>query len=715
MAMVTLAGAAMAGASGMSAAGQAAAGQTAAFGPRNPFYAESTLPYHAPPFDRIKDADYQPALEAGMAAQIKEVDAIANNPAAPTFENTLVALEKSGRLYARAAETFDGVLQANSNPALEKVDEIESPRRAAHDDAIYLNEKLFARVSAIHKQIDSLGLDAESRRLVEVYYIHFVHQGANLSAEDKATLKKLNEEESTLENSFRTKLLAATKAAAFTTTDKTALKGLTDAQLEAAVEAAKGRKVEGYVLPLQNTTQQPILVSLEDRATRQAVFENSWNRAERGGVNDTRETIVRLAQLRAQKAKLLGYANFAAWNLEDQMAKTPEAAVKFMDALVPASTANAVAEGKQIQAVIDAQKGGFQLQPWDWDFYSEQVRKAKYDIDEAQVRPYFELNNVLQNGVFYAANQMYGLTFKERKDIPVYNPDVRVFEVFEASGKPLALFYCDYFKRDNKGGGAWMSNFVDQSKLLGTLPVIYNVANFAKPAAGEPALISFTDVTTMFHEFGHGLHGIFSNVEYPLLSGTSVPRDFVEFPSQFNEHWASYPAVFDHFAKHYKSGAPMPAELAAKLRRAEKFNQGYELTELLAAAELDMQWHTIAATDAVTDADAFEKAALERKKIALATVPPRYRSSYFAHIWSTGYAAGYYAYLWSEMLDDNAYQWFENNGGLTRANGDRFRSMVLSKGYTEDLGKMYSAWLGGEPTAGPMLKQRGLVEDGAGK
>jgi peptidyl-dipeptidase Dcp len=715
MAMVTLAGAAMAGASGMSAAGQAAAGQTAAFGPRNPFYAESTLPYHAPPFDRIKDADYQPALEAGMAAQIKEVDAIANNPAAPTFENTLVALEKSGRLYARAAETFDGVLQANSNPALEKVDEIESPRRAAHDDAIYLNEKLFARVSAIHKQIDSLGLDAESRRLVEVYYIHFVHQGANLSAEDKATLKKLNEEESTLENSFRTKLLAATKAAAFTTTDKTALKGLTDAQLEAAVEAAKGRKVEGYVLPLQNTTQQPILVSLEDRATRQAVFEDSWNRAERGGVNDTRETIVRLAQLRAQKAKLLGYANFAAWNLEDQMAKTPEAAVKFMDALVPASTANAVAEGKQIQAVIDAQKGGFQLQPWDWDFYSEQVRKAKYDIDEAQVRPYFELNNVLQNGVFYAANQMYGLTFKERKDIPVYNPDVRVFEVFEASGKPLALFYCDYFKRDNKGGGAWMSNFVDQSKLLGTLPVIYNVANFAKPAAGEPALISFTDVTTMFHEFGHGLHGIFSNVEYPLLSGTSVPRDFVEFPSQFNEHWASYPAVFDHFAKHYKSGAPMPAELAAKLRRAEKFNQGYELTELLAAAELDMQWHTIAATDAVTDADAFEKAALERKKIALATVPPRYRSSYFAHIWSTGYAAGYYAYLWSEMLDDNAYQWFENNGGLTRANGDRFRSMVLSKGYTEDLGKMYSAWLGGEPTAGPMLKQRGLVEDGAGK
>ena len=715
MGVAAMAGAAMVGAGGMSAGGQAAAGQVAAFGPQNPFYAESTLPYHAPPFDRIKDADYQPALEAGMAAQIKEVDAIGNNPAAPTFENTLVALEKSGRLYTRVAEVFDGVLQANSNPALEKVDEIESPKRAAHDDAIYLNEKLFQRVSAIHKQIDSLGLDAESRRLVDVYCKHFVHQGANLSAADKEKLKKLNEEGSTLENGFRTKLLAATKAAAYSTTGKSALKGLTDAQLEAAVEAAKERKVEGYVLPLQNTTQQPVLVSLEDRATRQAVFEDSWNRAERGGANDSRETIVRLAQLRAQKAKLLGYANFAAWNLEDQMAKTPEAAVNFMDELVPASTANAVAEGKEIQAVIDSQKGGFQLQPWDWDFYSEQVRKAKYDIDEAQVRPYFELNNVLQNGVFYAANQMYGLTFKERKDIPVYNPDVRVFEVFEASGKPLALFYCDYFKRDNKSGGAWMSNFVDQSKLMGTLPVIYNVANFAKPAAGEPALIGFSDVTTMFHEFGHGLHGMFSNVEYPLLSGTNVPRDFVEFPSQFNEHWASYPAVFDHFAKHYKTGAAMPPELAMKLRKAEKFNQGYMLTELLAAAELDMQWHTIVATDSVTDSDAFEKAALERKKIALATVPPRYRSSYFAHIWGGGYAAGYYAYLWSEMLDDNAYQWFENNGGLTRANGDRFRSMVLSKGYTEDLGKMYSAWLGGEPTAGPMLKQRGLVEDGAGK
>jgi peptidyl-dipeptidase Dcp len=710
----------LAGAVGLESGGAAAGGQTAVFGPDNPFYAASTLPYQAPPFDRIKDTDYQPALEAGIAEHLKEVEAIANNPAPATFENTLVALEKSGQLFNRVGFVLGGVAQANSNPTLEKVQEIEAPKLAAHDDAIFLNEKLFQRIATLYKQIDSLGLDAESRRLLDFYYKKFVHQGANLSPADKAKLRKLNEEESTLQNDFRSKLLAATKEAAYSTKDKAALKGLSDAEIEAAAEAAKERKVEGYVLQMQNTTQQPILSSLEVRATRQAVFEDSWNRSERGGANDTRETVLKLAKLRAEKGKLLGYPTYAAWNLEDQMAKTPEAAVKFMDALVPASTARAVAEGKDIQAVIDsqaagaAQKGGFQLQPWDWEFYSEQVRKAKYDIDDDQVKPYFETNNVLENGVFYAATQLYGITFKERKDIPVYNPDVRVFEVFNGDGKPLALWYCDYFKRDNKAGGAWMDVFVGQSKLLGTLPVVYNVANFPKPAPGQPALISFTDVTTMFHEFGHALHGMFANTEYPVLSGTAVPRDFVEFPSQFNEHWATYPSVFTHFAKHYKTGEPMPAELAAKVKKAEKFNQGYIVTELIAAAELDMQWHTLSPTvaAAVQSTDAFEKAALERKHLALATVPPRYRSTYFQHIWSGGYSAGYYAYLWSEMLDDDAYQWFEENGGLTRANGDRFRKMVLSRGNTEDLGKLYSAWRGSEPSTGAMLKDRGLVEDG---
>jgi peptidyl-dipeptidase Dcp len=690
----------------LSADGQGVTG----FGPSNPFYAASTLPYQAPPFDKIKDSDYQPALEAGMAEQRRQMQAIADNPAAPTFENTIVAMEKTGRLFDRVMMVFNGVTGANMNPVLQAVQDAEAPKLAAHQDAIFLDAKLFARVKAVYEERERLKLDPESRRLLEIDYQRFVHAGANLSDADKTRLKKLNEEESTLSNTFITKLLAATKEGAFRTSDRAALKGMPEAQIAAAAEAAKSRKVDGYVLPLQNTTQQPVLASLADRGTRQAVFEDSWDRAERGGANDTRETIARLAQLRAEKGRLLGFPNYAAWALQDQMAKTPEAALKFMDALVPGATARARREGADIQTLIDAQKGGFALEPWDWEFYQEQVRKAKYDLDESQVKPYFELHNVLENGVFYAAHELYGITFKERRDLPVYQPDVRVFEVFDTNGKTLALFYQDPFKRDNKNGGAWMDEFVGQSKLLGTIPVIYNVTNFTKPAPGEPALISFDDVTTMFHEFGHALHGIFADTEYPSLSGTSVPRDFVEFPSQFNEHWATYPTVFAHYAKHYRTNAPMPAELADKLKRTATFNQGYRLTELLAAAELDMQWHTIAPGGPLLDPDAFEKAALEKTKLALKEVPPRYRSSYFAHIWNTGYAAGYYAYLWSESLDDNAYQWFEQHGGLTRANGDRFRNMVLSRGNTEDLDAMYKAWLGKEPEAGPMLKYRGLAD-----
>jgi peptidyl-dipeptidase Dcp len=685
------------------------------FGPNSPFYGASTLPFQAPPFDKINDGDYQPAIEAGMAEQRQEIRAIADNPAPPTFENTFVAMEKTGQLFNRVMAAFNGVTGANLNPELQKVQDFEAPRLAAHQDAIFLDSKLFQRVAAIYKQRESMKLDPEGLRLVEFYYKKFVHSGANLSDSNKAELKKLNEEESTLTNAFTTKLLAATKDAAYVTQEKDALAGLSEAQVAAAALSAKDRKLEGYVLPLQNTTQQPDLDSLSRRSTRQTLFENSWNRAERGGANDTRDTVARLAQLRSQKAKLLGFPNYAAWKLEDQMAKTPEAALKFMDALVPGATARAEGEAKDIQAVIDSQSGdaqktGFKLEPWDWDFYSEQVRKAKYDMDEAQIKPYFELSNVLENGVFYAAGQLYGLTFKERKDIPVYNPDVRVFEVFDANGQPLALFYGDYFKRDNKNGGAWMSNFVDQSKLLGTLPVVYNVCNFSKPAPGEPALLSFTDVTTMFHEFGHALHGMFADTEYPVLSGTAVARDFVEFPSQFNEHWASYPAVFSNYAKHYKTGAPMPEELAAKIRKAQTFNQGYALTEVLAAAELDMQWHTLPAGTLLQKPDGFETAALKKTHLALSAVPPRYRSTYFAHIWGGDYGAGYYAYLWAEMLDDDAFQWFEDHGGLTRANGDRFRQMVISRGNTEDLAAMYKTWLGAEPSIQPMLKYRGLAE-----
>jgi len=684
----------------------------AKFGPSNPFYAESTLPFHAPPFDKINDEDYQPAIEAGMAEQLSEINKIADNPAAPTFENTLAAMEKTGQLFQRAIAAFGAVTGANTNPVLQKVQADEAPKLAAHADAIYLNAKLFARVAAVYKQRESLKLDPESLRLLEVAYDNFVRAGANLSDADKTELKKLNEEISTLSNDFSTKLLAATKDGAYFTADKSALDGLSDAQLAAAAQAAQGRKKEGHLLPLQNTTQQPDLALLRVRGTREALFEKSWNRAERGDANDTREIISRMAQLRARRAQLLGYPNHAAWKLGDQMAKTPEAALKFMDALVPGATAKAAREAKDIQDVIDTEKGGFTLQPWDWNFYSEQVRKAKYDLNEAEVKPYFELNHVLENGVFYAAHQLYGITFKERKDIPVYQADVRVFEVSDADGKPLALFYCDYFKRDNKNGGAWMDSFVNQSKLMGLLPVVFNVANLPKPAPGEPALISFIDVTTMFHEFGHALHGMFANTEYPSLSGTATARDFVEFPSQFNEHWALYPAVFNNYAKHYKTGAPMPAELAAKIKKAATFNQGYMLTELVAGAELDMQWHTLPASATLQKPDAFEKQALEKTHLLLKAVPPRYRSTYFSHIWGGDYSAGYYAYLWAEMLDDHAYQWFEEHGGLTRANGDRFRQMVLSRGNTEDLAKMYAGWRGKEPSVEPMLKDRGLQESG---
>ncbi len=682
---------------------------SAEFGPDNPFFAPSTLPFQAPPFDKIKDSDYQPAIEAGMAEELKEMQAIANNPAPPTFENTIVAMEKSGQLSQRVQSAFFSVSAANTNDELQKVRSIEAPKLAAHRDAIYLDAKLFQRVTAVYKQRASLKLDPESLRLVEYIYDEFVHAGANLSEADKTALKKLNEEVATLTNTFATKLLAATKDGAFVTTDKAALAGLSDAQISASAEAAKGRKVEGYVLPLQNTTQQPYLVSLSNRTTRQGLFENSWNRAEKGDANDTRDTIARIAQLRAQKGRLLGFPSFAAWKIEDQMAKTPEAALKFMNALVPAATARAATEAQDIQNVIDAQNGGFKVQPWDWDFYAEQVRKAKYDLDEEQVKPYFELDNVLQNGVFYAANQLYGLTFKERKDLPVYAPTVRVFEVFNADGSSLALFYCDYFKRDNKQGGAWMNSLVTQSKLMGTKPVVSNVANFSMPAAGEPALITSDDVRTMFHEFGHALHGMFANTEFPSLSGTATARDFVEFPSQFNEHWATYPAVFQHYAKHYKTGAPMPAELLEKIKKSATFNKGYDVTELLAAAELDMKWHTLPADAPIQKPDEFETQALEQTHLLISYVPPRYRSSYFSHIWGSGYAAGYYAYLWTQMLDDDAYQWFEDHGGLTRANGDRFRQMVLSRGNTEDLEKMYVAWRGAQPSIEPMLKYRGLA------
>jgi peptidyl-dipeptidase Dcp len=677
----------------------------------NPFYATSTLPFQAPPFDKITEADYQPAIEAGMDQHLAEIRKIANNPQPATFENTFVAMEKSGALLRRVMMAFDGVTGANTSDALQKVQETEAPKLAAHMDAIYLNPKLFQRVKRVYDQRESLKLDPESARLVDVVYRKFVHNGAQLSDAAKTQLKALNKEESTLSTQFTNKLLAATKKGALVVDGKAQLAGFSDAELAAAAQDASGRHLDGkWLVPLQNTTQQPALKDLDDRATRHALFDASWTRAEKGDANDTRKIIERIAQIRAKQAKLLGFKNYAAWKLEDQMAKTPATAITFMDNLVPAATGRAEREAKDIQGVIDQQHGGFQVAAWDWQHYAEQVRKAKFDLNENQIKPYFELDNVLQNGVFYAANQLYGFTFKERHDIPVYQPDVRVFEVFDKDGSSLALFYCDYFKRDNKNGGAWMSNFVDQSKLLGTKPVIYNVANFTKPAPGQPALLTFDDVTTMFHEFGHALHGMMAAEEYPTLSGTATARDFVEFPSQFNEHWATDPKIFAHYAKHYKTGEPMPQALVDKIKQARNFNKGYDMTELVAAALLDMSWHTLSADAPLQDVDAFEANALKTNKIDLSYVPPRYRSSYFQHIWGNGYAAGYYAYLWTEMLSDDAFEWFKEHGGLTRANGDRFRAMVLSRGNSEDLATMYKNWRGKEPSVESMLIDRGLKD-----
>ncbi|MFL6689305.1 MAG: peptidyl-dipeptidase Dcp [Alphaproteobacteria bacterium] len=678
----------------------------------NPFAHPSTLPLQAPPFDKIKDTDYQPGIEEGMKEQLAEIDKIANNAAPPNFENTIVEMEKSGQMLNRATATFFNIVGADTNPTLDKVQTAVAPKLAAHQDAIFLNPKLFARVKAVYDQRDNLKLDPESKQLLKVYYNQFIHAGANLSDKDKARLREINKEDATLSTSFQQKLLAGTKAGALVIDNKADLAGLSDQEIAAAADAAKARKVPGkWVIPLQNTTQQPLLVSLKNRDLRQKLFEHSWTRTEKSDATDTRATIERLAQIRAEKAKLLGYPNYAAYVLYDQMAKTPEAVQKFIAQLTSATRAKAADEAKQIQGAINADGQHFQLKPWDWEMYSEKVRKAKYDLDQNQLKPYFELNKVLHDGVFYAAGKLYGITFKERHDLPVYQPDVRVFEVTDKDGSTLGLMYFDYFKRDSKQGGAWMSNFVGQSTLLNQRPVIYNVANFTKPAPGQPALLSFDDVTTMFHEFGHALHGLFANTKYPTLSGANTARDWVEFPSQFNEHWALYPDVLKHFAVHYKTGKTIPQALVDKIKKSQTWNQGYELGELLAASQLDLQWHSLPASAPKQDVDKFETQALKNTHTDFPNVPPRYRSSYFLHIWANGYAAGYYAYQWTVMLDDDAYAWFENNGGLTRENGQRFRDMILSKGHTEDYDVMFKRFYGKEPDVGPMLKHRGLTPD----
>ena len=673
----------------------------------NPFFSESALPFHAPPFDKIKDSDYAPAIEAGMKNQLAEIEAIANSPEAPTFANTFEAMERSGALLTRVTKVFFNLTAANTSENLQKIKSDEAPKLAAHSDAIFLNAKLFARVKALYDQRDGLKLDPEARYLVERYYKTFVRAGALLSDADKETLRGLNQEEAKLKTKFDDDVLAETNDGAVIIDNQADLDGLSESDIAATAERAREMKLDGkWVLSLQNTTQQPAMTFLTNRSVRERLFKASVSRANRGGEHDTKSIVTRLAQLRAQKAKLLGYPDHATFTLDDQMAKTPGSAEKLLTGIVPAATARARAEAARMQKLIDAEKGGFQLGPADWEFYAERVRRAEYDLDESQVKQYFELEHVLQDGVFFAANKLYGITFKERKDLPVYHSDVRIFEVFDANGKSLALFYADYFQRSNKDGGAWQESFVDQSTLLGAQPVVINVCNFTKPSPGQPALLSFDDVTTIFHEFGHALHAMFSHIRYPLLG--SVPRDFVEFPSQINEHWALDPTVLANYAKHYQTGQRMPQSLVDKIKRSRTFNQGYDVTEYVAAALLDMAWHSLPANTPAQDANAFEAAALKRFQIDLPQVPPRYHTTYFSHIWDGGYSAGYYAYLWSEVLDHDAFYWFKEHGGLNRANGQRFRDLVLSRGGTQDVATTFRNFRGRDPVVEPLLIERGL-------
>ncbi|CAG2087683.1 peptidyl-dipeptidase Dcp [Xanthomonas arboricola] len=685
----------------------------------NPFFADSTLPLHYPQFDKITDSDFAPAFDAGMAEQLKEVDKIANQKAKPSFDNTLIALEKSGATLDRATTVFFNLVGADTNDARKKLQADYSAKFAAHRDAISLNGKLFARIQTLYDQRSQLGLDAQGVRLVEKYYSDFVRDGAKLSDADKTTLKAMNAELANLGTTFSQNVLAEVNAAAVVVDDVKQLDGLSEEQIAAAAEAAKARKLDGkYVIALLNTTGQPPLTQLKNRELRKKIYDASVSRGSHGGQYDNTALVSRIMKLRADKAKLLGFPTYAAYSLENQTAKTPEAVNAMLGKLAPAAVANAKREAADLQAMIDkeqkaARKPSFKLEAWDWAYYSEKVRQAKYNFDESQLKPYFELKNVLENGVFYAANQEYGLTFKQRTDLPTYRDDITVYDVFDADGKQLAIFIADMYARESKRGGAWMNSYVSQSALTGFKPVVANHLNIPKPPAGQPTLLTWDEVTTMFHEFGHALHGMFSDVKYPYFSGTSVPRDFVEFPSQVNEMWADEPSILKNYAKHYQNGTPMPQALLDKVIAASKFNQGFATTEYLGAAMLDQNWHQISASQ-VPDAAgvmAFEAKALQQDGIAYAPVPPRYKTPYFSHIMG-GYAAGYYAYIWSEVLDANTQQWFKQHGGLSRANGDRFRQTLLSRGGSVDAMELFQNFAGHAPQIEPLLEKRGLSAQG---
>ncbi len=670
--------------------------------PENPLLQESTLPYGAPDFTKIKNEHFEPAFEKAMQEQSETIEKIVGNTEKPSFENTVLALEKSQKKLDDIGNIFYALTSANTNEVLKKVQKNLAPKLAAHKDKIYLNTALFKKVKAVYEQLGELKLDAESKKLVENYYTDFVIAGADLSKEKKEQLKKINAKLATLSTQFNQVLLEANNAGAVY---------LTDEEMKGVSESVKKSKKENdkYKIALLNTTQQPLLQSLTNRDVRKKLFESSIHRADGKGHN-TEDILLEMVLLRAQKADILGFPDYATWSMQKTMAKTPKAVNKMYSGVVKPAVKKAKEEAKTIQKMITAKGGKFTLEPYDWNLYAEEVRKKKYNLDESEIKPYFNLKTVLEKGVFYAAEKLYGITFKERKDIPIYHSDVLVYELFNEDGSKLGLFYGDYFARDSKKGGAWMSNFVTQSKMYGKKPVIFNVCNYTKPAKGEPALLTYDEVTTLFHEFGHALHGFFANQQYPSLSGTSVARDFVEFPSQFNENWVLYPEVLKNYAVHYKTGKVIPQALIDKIKKAGTFNQGYAFTELLAAGNLDMQWHTIPAGTEFEKFEVadFERDALKKTGLLVKEVPPRYRSTYFSHIFGGGYAAGYYSYLWTEMLAHDAYDWFEENNGLNRKNGQRFREMILSQGNTKNYKEMYKAFRGSEPKMEPLLKARGL-------
>jgi peptidyl-dipeptidase Dcp len=671
----------------------------------NPLLQKSTLQYQAPPFNLIKDEHFKPAFEYGLKIHDQEIDAIANNKAKPTFANTVLALETAGQDLGRATTIFYNLTGSNTNPTLQKIEEEYAAIFSAHNDKIYLNEKIYRRIKAI----PLASLKGEDKRLTEYYLQQFELAGAMLIEEQKAQVKKINEELATLSTSYGSKLLIARKNGAVFFDSEQELEGLSKEEIANAANKAKEAGKPGkYMIGLINTTQQPLLSSLKVRASREKLFKASWMRAEKGDEGDTRELIEKMARLRLQKAQIMGKKNFAEWKLQDQMAKKPEEALKLLAQLAAPAVRKAKVEAAEIQKVIDAQNGGFKLEPWDWNYYAEQVRKAKYDLDENEIKPYFEVRTVLEKGVFFAAERMYSITFKQRNDLPVYHPDVVAYEVFDKDKKSMAIYYLDFYTRDNKSGGAWMNNFVSQSHYLKQKPVIVNVFNFVKPTDGNPSLISFDDVTTMFHEFGHTLHGLFANQKYTTLSGTATPRDYVEFPSQINEHCAVDAVILKNYAIHYKTKEPIPMALLEKIKKAETFNKGYDVTELLAAATLDMAWHTIENEKDFKPTLQFEEEVLKKYGLLVKEVPTRYHTPYFNHIWGGGYSAGYYAYTWSKTLDYNANDWIQANGGMTRANGERFRKYILSIGNSKDLNKAFKDFVGHGMLIEPYIKNAGL-------